>query len=259
MLQKWRTKSACRKRELLSLLGLLNHACKAVRAEGPSFVDSSTSQPRPLKRLDHFIRLNEEARSDLEWWHRFAEAWNDISMLSSLNKQHPIVVITSDASGTWGCGAFCGKEWFQLGWNGRLAQSHITVKELTPVVMATVVWGQKWTGQSLLIRSDNMATVAIINSGTSHNSEAMHLVQCLTFIAAKFQLTISAVHIPGETNTLADALSRNNLPLFFSLFPQACQHQTPLPAALVDLLLETRPDWTSVQWTELWNNIFPLG
>ena len=37
LLQKWRAKMACRKRELLSLLGLLNHACKAVRA-GRSFL-----------------------------------------------------------------------------------------------------------------------------------------------------------------------------------------------------------------------------
>jgi len=44
-LRAWRKKKGCRKHELLSLLGLLNHACKAVRA-GRSFlrrlIDEST-------------------------------------------------------------------------------------------------------------------------------------------------------------------------------------------------------------------------
>ena len=86
MLQKWRTRTACRKRELLSLLGLLNHACKAVRA-GRSFLRRLIDECMKAKKLQHFIRLNEEARSDLEWWHKFVEDWNGISMLSSLNKQ----------------------------------------------------------------------------------------------------------------------------------------------------------------------------
>ena len=137
-----------------------------------------------------------------------------------------------------------------------MAQSHITVKELTPVVIATTIWGQKWTGQSILFRCDNMATVAIINSSTSHNSEAMHLVRCLMSITAKFQLLISAIHIAGEANTLADAISRNNLQIFFSLHPQAHQHQTVVPSSLVELLIGMQPDWISRQWTELWNNIF---
>jgi len=180
-------------------------------------------------------------------------------MLLSLNKQQPVAIITSDASGTWECGAVCGKDWFQLCWNGRLTQSHVTVKELTPVIVAAAIWGHRWIGHSILVRSDNMATVAIVNSDTSHNSEAMHLVRCLTFIAAKFQITISTVHIAGQSNIIVDAISRDNLPLFFSLCPQAHCRPTPIPAALVDLLLGACPDWTSTQWTKLWNGIFLLG
>ena len=71
-LKTWRTRRACRKREFLSLLGLLNHACKAVRA-GRAFLRRLIDVSTRAKQLDHFIRLNEEARSDIEWWHRFAE------------------------------------------------------------------------------------------------------------------------------------------------------------------------------------------
>jgi len=154
------------------------------------------------------------------WWHQFVEMWNGVSMLSSLNCQAPAAVITSDASGSWGCGAFCEMEWFQLRWNDNLRHSHISVKELTPIVIAAAIWGRKWFGQSLLVRSYNIATVAIVNSGTSHNSKAMDLIRCLAFIAAKFQLSMPAVYLPGKENTIADAISRNNLSLFHSLYPQ---------------------------------------
>ena len=129
------------------------------------------------------------------------------------------------------------------------------MKELTPIVIAAAIWGRKWFGQSLLVRSDNIATVAIVNNGTSHNSEAMHLTRCLAFIAAKFQLSMSAVYLP-EKNTIADAISRNNLSLFHSLYPQAHKRRTKVPVALVDLLMGLRPDWTSNQWTRLWNKNF---
>ena len=62
--------------ELLSLLGLLNHACKAVR-EGQAFLHRLINVSTRAKQLDHFIWLNQEVRSDIEWWHQFAEPWNE--------------------------------------------------------------------------------------------------------------------------------------------------------------------------------------
>jgi len=61
-----------------------------------------------------------------------------------------------------------------------------------------------------------MATVDILNNGTSRNSEAMHLVRCMAFILAKMQLSVLVEHIPGVHSMLADTLSTNNLS---SLFP----------------------------------------
>jgi len=110
------------------------------------------------------------------------------------------------------------------------------------MIIAVAVWEAKWRGHTILLRSDNMATVNILNSGTSHNSEAMHLMRCLAFIQAKWQVSVVAEHIPRIHNTLADALSRNKLSTFRSLFPQANSQPTPIPAAIVDLLVITRPD-----------------
>lgn len=84
----------------------------------------------------------------------------------------------------------------------------------------------------------------------------MHLARCLAFITARFSIKLMAAHISGVNNTLADALSRNNEALFHSLLPQAAPEPTPIPEALLDLLVISRPDWTSKSWTSLWNAIF---
>ena len=63
-------------------------------------------------------------------------------MLTALCRRPPDVILTSDASGSWGCGAFSGVEWFQCLWNGRWTEVHITVKELIPIVIAGAIWGK---------------------------------------------------------------------------------------------------------------------
>ena len=56
-----------RKRDLLSLIGYLQHASKAVR-QGRSFVRRLITSSTVVRRLDGFVRLNLSARSDIVWW-----------------------------------------------------------------------------------------------------------------------------------------------------------------------------------------------
>ena len=57
-------KKACRKRELLSLIGLLSHACKAVRT-GRSFLRRLIDLSTRAKQLDHYVRISRDSRSDI--------------------------------------------------------------------------------------------------------------------------------------------------------------------------------------------------
>ncbi len=66
------------------------------------------------------IRLNTGFRADLAWWREFVSSWNGISFLAP-PPHLPSVEITSDASGSWGCGAWHGDSWFQLPWRLILA------------------------------------------------------------------------------------------------------------------------------------------
>ncbi len=81
---------------------------------------------------------------------------------------------------------------------------------------------------------DNSAVVAIVNSGSSRDPEAIHLKRCLAFVEAKWQFHLFCQHIQGRDNTAADALSRNRLTLFHDVYPQAKEEPTDIPAAVLD-------------------------
>lgn len=139
-----------------------------------------------------------------------------------------------------------------------MQEAHITIKDLVPIVLAVAVWGKEWHGLTVQARCDNSAVVAILNWGSSLDPAVMHLMRCLAFILAKFQIDLFASHIPGLKNDLADALSRNNLSHFKCHYPQAAQDPTPLPQELLDITLVSKPDWTSAPWTDLWSAIFAM-
>ena len=163
--------------------------------------------------------------------------------------------VTSDASGSWGCGAFSSTgEWFQLQWPGSWEKLHITIKELLPVVVSIAMWGSKWQGKMVRCRCDNAAVVAILNSGSSKDDRAMHLLRSLFLFIASYDVSIFAEHIAGVENKAADALSRGNHQSFLSQVPAARQEPSQVPEELRQALVLNQPDWTSHSWTRLLTN-----
>lgn len=58
----------------------------------------------------------------------------------------------------------------QVQCNSALERSHITLKELVPIVLATAIWEKQWIGKTVLAQCDNAAVVAIIYSGSSKDA-----------------------------------------------------------------------------------------
>ena len=250
--REWAGRKACTKHELQSLIGQLHDASIIIRP-GRTFIRRlldllKASHHRKQKDM---VRLNTEARSDILWWSTFIADWNGLSMMKASKGLHADWVLTTDASGSWGCGAFWSTYWFQLPWDAFTAQYSITVKELVPIVFAVAIWGHAWLNSRVLCFCDNEAVVAILKSGTSNDKKCMSLLRCLYFFTAHCNITLLSSHIDGATNTLADALSRNNTHLFFSKFPQASPTPSPIPLPLINMLLQQETDWTSPHWSAL--------
>ena len=113
--QEWEVKriSSCTKRQLQSLIGTLKHACQVVRP-GRSFLRRMIKLERVPKRPHYFVRLNTSFRADLRWWRVFINCWNGVSVIPGPARDE--VVVTSDASGSWGCGAWTQDSWLQYKW-----------------------------------------------------------------------------------------------------------------------------------------------
>ncbi len=129
--------------------------------------------------------------------------------MSSVVKEEPKVVLTSDASGSWGCGAYTSMGgWFQLKFPDSWQNVHKTVKELLPIVLAVALWRHLWKGVTVSCKCDNMAVVAIVNSGRSRMDKAMHLMRCLSFFLARWDVTLVCQHIPGVEKLYACGVRR---------------------------------------------------
>ena len=85
--------------------------------------------------------------------------------------------------------------------------------------------------------------VYTINKGSARNPHLMQILRTLYFFCAAFDLTVIAQHIPGTLNSSTDALSHNNLALFFSLHPQTSP-PTPISQDLRNLTLTSALLWT---------------
>ena len=257
LVANWRKRSGCRKRELESLAGHLSHACKVVRP-GRRFLRGIFGLLSCFRRRDHPIRLNASFRADLEWWHVFVSSWNGVSMMLEECLKSPSVEMWSDASGGWGCGAWCGDKWFQVKWSHyqHWADASIAVKELLPIVIATAVWGHVWRSRTVLCHCDNQAVVSSVRGGYCRDPYMAQMLRCLFYLEAKFDLTWSAVHVPGVENGPADSLSRNKMSSFFDLIPQAQANPSHVPEELVNRLV-VKENWTSDIWSR-WLETLPI-
>ena len=173
--------------------------------------------------LDDFIIMG--ARSDLAWWQEFISQWNGVSFLH-LPPCLPQLEVFSDASGSWGCGAWYHEHWFQVQWGPLSQPLSITEKELIPIILAYDTWGREWQGKRILCHCDNQAVVPCLRSRrTSKQEELMHLLRCLVFVEAQLHLHLHPVYIDTRSNHQADDLS----PQWRTLFSCEGSQSRPLP------------------------------
>ena len=97
---RWSERKACRKKDLLSLIGQLAHMCKVVPA-GRTFLRRMIDLSTRAQSVECWIRLNAEFRSDLAWWTLFVDRWNRVSLLSTrfVQVQPHIRVFTNTSAG----------------------------------------------------------------------------------------------------------------------------------------------------------------
>ena len=220
----WLPKRKATKRAVLSLVGTLQHATKIIRP-GRTFLRRMYTTASKVCELHYYTRLDREFRSDLHWWDVFLCNWNGLSFMRYVNAatEHNYTIQT-DASGSWGCGAFFQGCWFQWEWPAQWVPMTIMVKELAQIVISCSVWGPQLAKHSVLFECDHSSVVSALSNGTAKDNAVMHLLRVLWFFIAHYDIELIPKHIPRVSNCTADHLSRNNMFLLIHRHLQ-CQHQ----------------------------------
>ena len=207
LLEDWSQKRWCKRKELESLIGHLQHACKVV-PQGRSFLRRMINLLCAFHRDDHLIRLNQEFFLDPAWWKEFFQSWNGCSFFQYPQwAPLPDFEVSSDASGALGYGAVFQGHWFSGAWLPTQVSQSIEYKELFPIVVAAYLWGPQWTSQRVNFLSDNRSVVDILRSGTSRAPTIMSLVRYLSLLVARHSFSFTASPVRGKSNPIADSLS----------------------------------------------------
>ena len=249
-LQAWLGQKKATKRQILSLVGLLQHATKVVKC-GRTFVAQLYATAAKVKEMHFYTRLNAEFHSDMMWWHAFVQAWNGLSILHHATTTEEFVIYT-DAPGSWGCGAICGIYWFQWQRPAEWQQVGIMCKELTPIVLSCAVWGLTFSRKQVLFCCDNLSLVNALNKGSSKDPSVMKLLRTLWLFTAYFDISITTLRVSGAHNRAADHLSRNNVT---QCKPNSSALPHPLPPPLLQLVSLKAPDWTSPKFNTLFQQV----
>ncbi|CAB4014711.1 uncharacterized protein LOC110254160 [Paramuricea clavata] len=228
---------SCTLKELQSLIGTLNFACKVI-PPGRPYLQRMIELTRNIRQPHHHIKLSAGFFKDLEMWKQFIVNWNGASFfLSSAWENSECLQLHTDASGVLGYGGIFGGKWFQGKWEphqqlGQPEISSIAWQELFAIVVACHIWGEALQNKRIILNCDNESVVNIINSKRSRISRVMDFLRHLTLLTLKYNIYLRAKHIPGKYNEIADSLSRFQFQRFRLLMPQADVNPQKIPVLL---------------------------
>lgn len=226
-------------KELQSLIGTLNFACKVI-PPGRPFLQRMVDLTRNIAKAHHHIKLSSGFFKDLHMWQEFINNWNGASFfLSSSWVFSDALEMFTDASGSLGYGGIFCTHWFQGHWepNQMLGNAGVSIawQELFAIVVACQIWHKDLSNKRIIFNCDNEAVVTMINSKRSRIPRVMDLLRYLTLLSLNHNIYIRARHIAGKNNEIADSLSRFQQQRFRSLAPSADPAPCSVPQALLKL------------------------
>ena len=152
------------------------------------------------------VFLTPAARETLQWWLHTPNLTSGVPFSDPV----PEMTIITDAS-SYGWGGHLGDQTASGTWQPQEKLRHINWLELQAVWLTLQHFLPQLGGTVVEVLSDNMTTVSYINKqGGTHSLSLCRLALDLWEWCDEHRIIISAVHLAGESNVLADALSRGN-------------------------------------------------
>ena len=76
------------------------------------------------------------------------------------------------------------------------------------IVVASKIWPSHWKNKKVQIHCDNMAVVQVLNTGKARDSILATCAGNIWLIAAMYSIEFYFSHVSGQSNIIADLLSR---------------------------------------------------
>ncbi|XP_060566992.1 uncharacterized protein LOC132725821 [Ruditapes philippinarum] len=138
LLNMYRKQKKVTLRELQSLLGHLNFACRVIKP-GRCFLRRLYDKTMGINSKHHYIKLNNDCRADIQLWHEFIHDYNGCTLLTGdrfISNQ--TMNLFTDSAGSKGFGIVYSNEWTFGCFPLQIQQLHINILELYPIALAVV-------------------------------------------------------------------------------------------------------------------------
>ena len=147
--------------EVQSIVGSLSF-CASCILEGRLFFSRILAFLKSFKGKG-YRKILVSVRKDFNWWHGFAQSFNGISAIPSLEWSTPDSVFSTDACLTGG-GGWNNKNYFHFQFPQDIidAAKYINHFELYTILIAVRIWKDNLAGLNILINCDNETTVQIL-------------------------------------------------------------------------------------------------
>ncbi|KAM4048868.1 LOW QUALITY PROTEIN: uncharacterized protein ACNLHF_015985 [Anomaloglossus baeobatrachus] len=231
-------------REVQSLLGKLNFACR-VMPMGRIFSRRLASATAGVLAPHHYIRLSAEHRADLAVWGRFLEEYNGRSLLMEDAGDNFDLELFTDAAGSSGFGAFFQGQWCADRWPDKWTAEGLTknvaLLEIFPILVALHLWREELANKTIRFNCDNMGVVFAINKFSASSPPVIRVLRELVLVCLQINACVTAAHVPGVQNLIADSLSRFQWDRFRVCAPEAEASGLECPARLWNVVFR-QPD-----------------
>ena len=194
--------------QLSQFIGKLNATAQAIQV-APLFYRALQANLQEAlavgnQNYNQILPLGTEAQEELRWWQHHLTQWNGKTTI----RKSVQIVIQSDASLS-GWGAVCNGVSTGGSWTPQEQLLHINCLELLAADLALKSFLKDQQRVAVLLQLDNSTAVAYINNlGGTISPALTALARTLWLWALERDITITAQHIPGVSNTVADCESR---------------------------------------------------
>ena len=143
LLQEALTRKTMTLKELQTLLGHLNFACRVV-VPGRAFLRRVYALTQKVKKHYHHVKITRQVRSDFQTWYDFLSEYSGRSffLLDAVHMDRALQLYT-DSSKTIGYGAVLYGRWPEE-WK----YYDITFLEVYPIVLSSILWGSHFSKSS---------------------------------------------------------------------------------------------------------------